>query len=59
MEPETEEGPLPRLDARRRKVGAWLLVGYTVALVRMTFAGERLLPPPASGVAGVEVVADD
>jgi len=39
--------------------GAWLLVGYTVALVLMTFAGERLLPPPASEVAEVEVVAYD
>jgi hypothetical protein len=30
-----------------------------VALVLMTFAGERLLPPPASEVAEVEVVAYD
>ena len=30
-------GPLPRLDARLRWVGEWLLVGYTVMLVLVTF----------------------
>jgi len=40
-----EEGSLARLDAWLRRVGEWLLVGYTVALVLVTF----VLPdrPPA------------
>ena len=29
--------PLSRLDERLRRVGEWLLVGYTVALVLVTF----------------------
>jgi hypothetical protein len=37
MNPRTEEGPLPLLDARLRRVGEWLLVGYTVAMVLFTF----------------------
>ena len=32
-----EEGELPRLDARLRRVGEWLLVGYTVAMLVVTF----------------------
>jgi hypothetical protein len=32
-----EEGELPLLDARLRRVGEWLLVGYTVAMVLVTF----------------------
>jgi len=31
------EGELTRLDARLRRVGEWLLVGYTVAMVLVTF----------------------
>ena len=31
------EGEMPRLDARLRRVGEWLLVGYTVAMVLVTF----------------------
>jgi len=31
------EGELPLLDARLRRVGEWLLVGYTVAMVLVTF----------------------
>jgi hypothetical protein len=37
MNPRTPEGPLPRLDALLRRVGEWLLVGYTVAMVLFTF----------------------
>jgi hypothetical protein len=45
-----EEDALPRLDARLRKVGEWLLVGYTVALVLVTFVlPDR--PPPEAGPA--------
>ena len=40
-----EEDSLPRLDARLRKVGEWLLVGYTVALVLVTFIGPQRFPP--------------
>jgi hypothetical protein len=40
-----EEGSLPRLDARLRKVGEWLLVGYTVALVLVTFVLPDRRPP--------------
>src|SRR5215813_8232794 len=32
-----DEGALPVLDARLRRVGEWLLVGYTVAMVLVTF----------------------
>jgi hypothetical protein len=42
-------------------VGEWLLVGYTVALVLMTFGAERLGPdaeaPPPPEMADVEVLA--
>jgi hypothetical protein len=31
------EGELRVLDARLRRVGEWLLVGYTVAMVLVTF----------------------
>ena len=37
MTPRTEEGPLPRLDALLRRAGDWLLVGYTVVMVLVTF----------------------
>jgi hypothetical protein len=37
MRPVIDEGPLPVLDARLRRVGEWLLVGYTVAMVLVTF----------------------
>ena len=48
MDRMAEEGPLQRLDARLRRVGEWLLVGYTVALVMVTFVvPER--PPPDTG----------
>lgn len=33
----SDEGVLQRLDTRLRTVGEWLLVGYTVALVLVTF----------------------
>jgi len=39
MRPLVDEGPLHQLDARLRRAGEWLLVGYTVALVQVTFAG--------------------
>jgi hypothetical protein len=58
MHEVVNEGPLPRLDARLRSVGAWLLVGYTVMLVLVTF-GEtgRLEPRPGTSVeVPVEVV---
>ena len=50
MNPRTPEGPLPDLDTLLRRVGEWLLVGYTVAMVLVTFVvpelrtdtGERL-----------------
>lgn len=43
-----DDGPLPRLDVLLRRVGEWLLVGYTVALVLVTFVvPER--PPPNAG----------
>jgi hypothetical protein len=32
-----DEGELPLLDERLRRVGEWLLVGYTVAMVLVTF----------------------
>ena len=32
-----DEGALPVLDARLRRVGEWLLVGYTVAMELVTF----------------------
>lgn len=35
--PSVIEGEMPRLDARLRRVGEWLLVGYTVAMVLVTF----------------------
>jgi len=37
MNPRIPEGPLPRLDALLGRVGEWLLVGYTVAMVRVAF----------------------
>jgi len=37
MRPMVEEGELPLLDAPLRRVGEWLLVGYTVAMVLVTF----------------------
>jgi len=40
-----EEDSLPRLDAWLRKVGEWLLVGYTVALVLVTFVLPDRRPP--------------
>lgn len=44
-----DEGPLPRLDARLRQVGEWLLVGYTVLLVLATFGWtDRVERPPAA-----------
>ena len=44
-------GPLPRLDARLRWVGEWLLVGYTVMLVLVTFGEtDRLEPRPGTSV---------
>ena len=36
MQPCTDEGPLPRLDALLRRAGEWLLVGYTVVMVLVT-----------------------
>jgi hypothetical protein len=53
MEWKTEEGPLPRLDARLRRVGEWLLVGYTVAMVLVSFvlpAPQRRADPAAPEV---------
>ena len=32
-----DEGELRVVDARLRRVGEWLLVGYTVAMVLVTF----------------------
>ena len=32
-----EEGELRVVDARLRRVGEWLLVGYTIAMVLVTF----------------------
>ena len=43
-----EEGSLARLDGRLRRVGDWLLVGYTVALVLVTFVLPDG-PPPQAG----------
>ncbi|HEY1906292.1 MAG TPA: hypothetical protein VGG91_09630 [Myxococcaceae bacterium] len=37
MNPRINEGPLPRLDALLGRVGEWLLVGYTVAMVLVAF----------------------
>jgi hypothetical protein len=31
------EGETSRLDAQLRRVGEWLLVGYTIAMVLVTF----------------------
>lgn len=50
MRPMVEEGELPLLDARLRRVSEWLLVGYTVAMVLVTFVvpeqHERAAEPP-------------
>jgi hypothetical protein len=59
MEPELEEGPLPRLDRLLRRVGEWLLVGYTVALLLMTFGGERWLAPSPNDAPEVENLGYD
>jgi len=40
--------PAERLDALLRRVGEWLLVGYTVALVLVTFVG----PEPSAAAPG-------
>ena len=49
------EGPLPRLDARLRRVGEWLLVGYTVMLVLATFAGTDRVERGAGAIVEVPV----
>ena len=59
MNLELEEGPLERLDARLRRVGQWLLVGYTVAFLLMAFGGERWLAPSPPEVAQVENLGYD
>jgi hypothetical protein len=59
LKPELEEDPLARLDARLRRVGEWLPVVYTVALLLMTFGGERWLAPPPPEVAVAENLGDD
>jgi len=59
MKLELEEDPLARLDARLRRVGEWLLVVYTVALLLMTFGGERWLAPPPPKVAVAENLGYD
>lgn len=39
------EGELRVVDARLRRVGEWLLVGYTIAMVLVTFVlPERHVP---------------
>jgi hypothetical protein len=38
----------PMLDERLRRVGEWLLVGYTVALVLVTFVVPERPPPDAT-----------
>jgi len=48
-----EEDAVPRLDAQLRRVGEWLLVGYTIALVLVTF----VLPDRAPREAGPETAA--
>ena len=48
-----EEGELPLLDARLRRVGEWLLVGYTVAMVLVTFV------VPERHVTGADVSSDE
>ena len=48
MDRMLEEGPLPMLDERLRRVGEWLLVGYTVALVLVTFVLPERPPPNAT-----------
>ena len=53
MDRMSEEGPLPMLDERLRRVGEWLLVGYTVALVLVTF----VLPDRSPREAGPETAA--
>lgn len=58
MQPFVNGGPLPRLDARLRRVGEWLLVGYTVMLVLVTFGEtDRLEPRPGTSVAAPVEVA--
>jgi len=50
-----EEDAVPRLDAQLRRVGEWLLVGYTVALLLVTFVlPDR--PPPDAGPASDDAV---
>jgi len=52
-----EEGELPLLDAWLRRVGEWLLVGYTVAMVLVTFVlpDRHERGPETPGDAVVEV----
>jgi hypothetical protein len=50
MDRMPEEGALQRLDARLRTVGEWLLVGYTIALVLVTF----VLPDRSPAESGPE-----
>jgi hypothetical protein len=49
----SDEGAMQRLDARLRTVGEWLLVGYTVALVLVTF----VLPDRSPRESGPETTA--
>ena len=46
---QAEEGPLAMLDERLQRVGEWLLVGYTVALVLVTFVVPERPPPDGGG----------
>jgi len=54
-----EEGELPRLDARLRRVGEWLLLGYTIAMVLVTFVvpeqPERASDPSSDAMVKVFV----
>ena len=59
MRRELEEDPLARLDARLRRVGEWLLVVYTVALLPRTVGGDRWLAPPPPEVAVAENLGYD
>ena len=53
-----EEGALPVLDARLRRVGEWLLVGYTVAMVLVTFVvpERQKQAPDAPSDAAIELL---
>ena len=58
MTPPTDEGPLPRHAALLGRLGEWLLVGYTVAMVLVAFGpgAPRHDDSPAPAEAPVQMM---